>query len=40
VRGNGHAVTALICGSLFSLMNIGVIVVLALSSSMEHPDHF
>ena len=40
VRGKGHAITALICGTLFSLMNIAIIVVLILGSSMEHPHHF
>jgi hypothetical protein len=36
VRGKGHAITALICGGLFSLMNIALIAIAVVGMTMSH----
>jgi hypothetical protein len=36
VRGKGHAITALICEGLFSLMNIAFVVVIVIGLSSRH----
>jgi hypothetical protein len=36
VRGKGHAITALICGSLFSLMNIAFVVMIVIGLTVPY----
>jgi hypothetical protein len=36
VRGKGHAITALICGSLFGLFNLALVVMVVVGLALRH----